>query len=267
MPDDYHDEMDGVSWSERYTHLSADVDDEPISKLLQLENELDAEGYTKDWKLIAAAKRRERNFTCEECGVRLLEFPWLLHVHHLDRNKENNDANNLRVLCALCHSLPDDHAHLRTRINSGTRILIESLRSEVARQAPTPSEKELRCVTDVGQYKIFAAYFRGEFRGKARSSMKGKLPEITVTSESFNGAQMKVRQLAFIELMRATVIKKLSRGQAVALKSGVNKGPIRATHCYKCKTPLASICDVTCTTCGWLMCSNCGSCGCGYTGW
>lgn len=208
MPDDCHDDMDGVSWSERYSHLSADVDDEPISKLLEVQNELDAEGYTKDWKLISAAKRRDRNFICEECGVRLQEFPWLLHVHHLDRNKENNDANNLRALCALCHSLPDDHAHLRARINSGTRILIESLRKEVAKQCPTPSEKKLRYETDVGQYRIFAAYFRGEFRGKARSAIKGKLPEISVTSESFNGAQQKIRQLAFIELMRATVTKK-----------------------------------------------------------
>lgn len=267
MPDDYLDEMDGVSWAEKYSHLVADVDDEPISKLLRLDDNLDAEGYTQDWKIIAAAKRRNRNFTCEECGVRLLEFPWLLHVHHLDRNKENNDENNLRVLCALCHSVPDDHAHLRSRISRGTRTLIESLRKEATRKAPTPSEQKLRSVSDFGQYSIVSAYFRGEFRGKARPARKGKLPEISTTSNSFEGAQLKIRQLAFIELMRATLTKKISRGEADALKFGGSKGISRVTHCYKCKTPLAGICDVTCNSCGWLICSNCGSCGCGYSGW
>lgn len=36
---------------------------------------------------------------CEECGGRSQ-----LGVHHMDRNPANNDASNLRTLCASCHT-------------------------------------------------------------------------------------------------------------------------------------------------------------------
>jgi len=39
---------------------------------------------------------------CEECNV---EFPFSCEVHHIDRNRENNNRDNLRVLCPNCHTL------------------------------------------------------------------------------------------------------------------------------------------------------------------
>lgn len=37
---------------------------------------------------------------CERCGYNKLE---VLQVHHKDRNRENNDLNNLELVCPNCH--------------------------------------------------------------------------------------------------------------------------------------------------------------------
>jgi len=39
---------------------------------------------------------------CNRCGFSVLEA---LEVHHIDRNRANNDITNLMVLCANCHIL------------------------------------------------------------------------------------------------------------------------------------------------------------------
>jgi len=41
-----------------------------------------------------------RGLACEICGYSKIE---ILHVHHKDRNKENNDLGNLRLICPNCH--------------------------------------------------------------------------------------------------------------------------------------------------------------------
>lgn len=38
---------------------------------------------------------------CEDCGYG--KYPEILHVHHIDRNRNNNDLTNLRLLCPTCH--------------------------------------------------------------------------------------------------------------------------------------------------------------------
>lgn len=45
-----------------------------------------------------AAKRGKK---CERCGYDLYE---ILHVHHIDRNRDNNVLNNLELLCPNCHA-------------------------------------------------------------------------------------------------------------------------------------------------------------------
>jgi len=39
----------------------------------------------------------------------------------------------------------------------------------------------------------------------------------------------------------------------------------RETHCYSCKKYLASAIHFSCGSCQWIVCPNCGACGCGYS--
>ena len=52
---------------------------------------------------ISKTIRQEHNWTCSECGLDMNRKRNGLHVHHIDRDKQNNDLSNLEVLCALCH--------------------------------------------------------------------------------------------------------------------------------------------------------------------
>lgn len=54
---------------------------------------------------------KDRPPVCEKCGVQSTGYR--LHVHHIDRNRDNNDPENLMVLCSKCHF--DEHKE--THIN------------------------------------------------------------------------------------------------------------------------------------------------------
>lgn len=45
---------------------------------------------------------KEYGKVCQECGY---DNEHALEVHHIDKNRENNDISNLKVLCANCHTL------------------------------------------------------------------------------------------------------------------------------------------------------------------
>lgn len=44
---------------------------------------------------------RERRNSCERCAYNKYE---ILEVHHKDRNRNNNDFNNLELICPNCHA-------------------------------------------------------------------------------------------------------------------------------------------------------------------
>ena len=50
--------------------------------------------------------RRKMINECARCGFKT--FPKILGIHHKDRNRLNNELNNLEVLCPNCHSI--EHA-------------------------------------------------------------------------------------------------------------------------------------------------------------
>lgn len=110
------EDKDGTDWAEQNTHETPEQYIDPTVAALSLLNNLDENGYVRDWSSIASRKRVERNYTCQECRVNLKEFPELLHVHHLDRVKTNNESGNLLLLCALCHSECEGHAHLQPSV-------------------------------------------------------------------------------------------------------------------------------------------------------
>lgn len=58
--------------------------------------------YPKNWSQIAQARKEYRKWQCELCSFRLVDSG-LIQVHHIDRDKSNNEKLNLQVLCAVCH--------------------------------------------------------------------------------------------------------------------------------------------------------------------
>lgn len=82
--------------------------------------------YTADWARISARLRREANWICSECTVNCSHDKDLLHVHHRDGNRGNNQKNNLQVLCIECHGKRP--AHSRLRPSPGQRRRLHSLR-------------------------------------------------------------------------------------------------------------------------------------------
>jgi 5-methylcytosine-specific restriction endonuclease McrA len=45
---------------------------------------------------------RELEHKCAECGYTNVDA---LEVHHIDKNRDNNDISNLVILCANCHTI------------------------------------------------------------------------------------------------------------------------------------------------------------------
>ena len=58
--------------------------------------------YPKNWPELSAARKAYRNWQCELCSFQL-HGSSLIQVHHIDRDKSNNEKLNLQVLCAVCH--------------------------------------------------------------------------------------------------------------------------------------------------------------------
>jgi predicted HNH restriction endonuclease len=44
---------------------------------------------------------KERGKSCEKCGY---SNEKILQIHHVDRDRNNNRAENLKLLCPNCHS-------------------------------------------------------------------------------------------------------------------------------------------------------------------
>lgn len=68
--------------------------------------------YPSNWFEISNRVKHERNYTCEQCGVHLIDERKLLHVHHINGVKTDNQLQNLRALCADCHKKQPRHDHL-----------------------------------------------------------------------------------------------------------------------------------------------------------
>ena len=69
--------------------------------------------YNRDWKYISKAYRSCKGFCCENCGVDLHDHQDFLHAHHINGVKYDIRSDNIKVLCALCHSEQPNHSHLK----------------------------------------------------------------------------------------------------------------------------------------------------------
>ena len=85
-------------------------------------------GYAANWNSISLELRTNARWRCSECAVDLNNHRQLLHVHHRDGIKGNNNKDNLQVLCKACHRLQPMHDHLYVPL--GEMKIINSLRVE-----------------------------------------------------------------------------------------------------------------------------------------
>lgn len=122
------DDMDGGDYSNEVTKLESRLfpDESDIqpryavsgypSRLIETSG-----NYTEDWPKVSAARKSAAGYRCADCKVVVSARPNLLHTHHVDGDKSNNQLGNLRVLCADCHNrrhgpayvlLPKDREYL-----------------------------------------------------------------------------------------------------------------------------------------------------------
>ncbi len=80
--------------------------------------------YSKYWRFVSEKYRKSRNYTCEECGVRLGNYRRCVDTHHKNADKTNSRYDNLACLCKLCHA--KEHPHYR--VSPECRRIIEEAR-------------------------------------------------------------------------------------------------------------------------------------------
>ena len=88
-------------------------------------------GYTQDWDETSKNYRIKKKFTCEDCGINLnqnLVNGYYLETHHLDGNPKNNDDDNLKCLCILCHANSDSFHQANYSKGSNRQKLIDFIK-------------------------------------------------------------------------------------------------------------------------------------------
>ena len=89
----------------------------------------DKGGYVDNWKDISDNYRAKNGFHCERCAIDLSEHKNLLHTHHKNGDKTDNDDNNLEALCLDCHRKQPNHGYMR--ITHQDMAVITRLRREI----------------------------------------------------------------------------------------------------------------------------------------
>jgi hypothetical protein len=110
--------------------------DQQEQEVINEEVEIDIFGYTLDWQQISREFRKEKDYTCESCRIRI-DQPIdrrFMHVHHKSGNKLNNRRSNLECLCVLCHANKDSthqHNFESRRMQGDIRSFMEKYREQL----------------------------------------------------------------------------------------------------------------------------------------
>ncbi|EPF1752797.1 HNH endonuclease [Vibrio alginolyticus] len=112
-------------------------------------------GYSEDWTKVSSHYRVEKDFTCEQCNVKLRAHRHLLHVHHISGVKSDNRPKNLKALCIDCHSKQPMHS--RMAVSHSERQLINKLRNEQGLLEDIGSWKRLFEYADPGVHGVLHA--------------------------------------------------------------------------------------------------------------
>lgn len=85
-------------------------------------------GYAENWADLSATYRASKGFACEQCRLDLSNHKYLLHTHHVDGNKRNNQIANLKALCADCHRKQPLHDYMSIKASDMAKL--QALRKE-----------------------------------------------------------------------------------------------------------------------------------------
>lgn len=70
--------------------------------------------YTDDWFFISGNLKKSKNYQCSQCKLFFHgDKKQFLHVHHINGEKNNNNIDNLEVLCIKCHAEEPMHSHMK----------------------------------------------------------------------------------------------------------------------------------------------------------
>lgn len=101
-----------------------------------LDVQVDIFGYTLDWEKISRAYRKEKDYTCERCGIKI-ETSYdkrFIHTHHKNGNKLINRKDNLECLCILCHANTDERHEQnfdKKRMQSEVKTFVDKYRQQL----------------------------------------------------------------------------------------------------------------------------------------
>ena len=83
-----------------------------LSITQQLECDYIPNIYSHDFPEISNQLKKEKNYTCEDCGKQYHDRR-KLHCHHRNHLKHDNRFINLQILCKTCHA--KKHSHMKNR--------------------------------------------------------------------------------------------------------------------------------------------------------
>lgn len=145
---------------------------------------IDQGGYVDDWKKVSINYRRTVNYCCESCHVDLTAHRRLLHTHHVNGNKRENQPANLKALCIDCHCKQPLHEHMR--VSHDDMQLLTQLRKEQL-LLNTDSWQQVRSMADQALDGLLLHY--------EKSSME--LPEVDYELLGQNGSTIAKLELAW----------------------------------------------------------------------
>lgn len=98
--------------------------------------EVDIFGYVLNWEQISRVYKKEKEYTCEECGIKIENSydKRFIHTHHKDGNKLNNRKDNLECVCVLCHAFKDqthEHNFDKKRMQRQVKTFVEKYRQQL----------------------------------------------------------------------------------------------------------------------------------------
>jgi hypothetical protein len=98
--------------------------------------EVDIFGYTLNWEKISRAYRKDKDYTCEKCGIKIENSydKRFIHTHHKNGNKLINRKDNLECLCVLCHANSDERHEQnfdKKRMQPELKTFIEKYRQQL----------------------------------------------------------------------------------------------------------------------------------------